>query len=59
MEYFRTFYGPMQKAFEALDTEGQTSLRNDMMALIKRFDISTNDSLCISSEYAEIIVERR
>ncbi|RLJ99994.1 class I SAM-dependent methyltransferase [Ruegeria conchae] len=59
MEYFRTFYGPMQKAFEALDAEGQTSLRNDMMALIKRFDISTNDSLCISSEYAEIIVERR
>ncbi|WP_299989444.1 class I SAM-dependent methyltransferase [uncultured Ruegeria sp.] len=59
MEYFRTFYGPMQKAFEALDTEGQTALRNDMMALIDKFDISTNDSLCISSEYAEIIIERR
>ncbi len=59
MEYFRTFYGPMQKAFEALDADGQASLRNNMMALIKRFDISTNDSLCISSEYAEIIVERR
>ncbi|WP_299951116.1 class I SAM-dependent methyltransferase [uncultured Ruegeria sp.] len=59
MEYFRTFYGPMQKAFKALDTDGQTALRNDMMALIDKFDISTNDSLCISSEYAEIIIERR
>ncbi|EEE36080.1 methyltransferase type 11 [Rhodobacteraceae bacterium KLH11] len=59
MEYFRTFYGPMQKAFEALDTAGQDALRSDIMALIAKFDISTNDSLCISSEYAEIVLERR
>lgn len=59
LEYFRTFYGPMQKAFDALDTEGRTVLRNDIMALIEKFDISTNKSLCISSEYAEIVAVRR
>lgn len=58
LEYFRTFYGPMQKAFDALDTEGQAALRNDIMALIEKFDISTNETLCISSEYAEIIAQR-
>ncbi|KIC46105.1 SAM-dependent methlyltransferase [Ruegeria sp. ANG-S4] len=58
LEYFRTFYGPMQKAFQALDGAGQAALRDDIMALIAKFDISTNASLCISSEYAEIIVER-
>ncbi|RBW52560.1 class I SAM-dependent methyltransferase [Ruegeria sp. A3M17] len=58
LEYFRTFYGPMQKAFEALDAAGQTALRGDILALIEKFDISTNDSVCIASEYAEIIVAR-
>lgn len=59
LEYFRTFYGPMQKAFEALDADGQAALRGDILALIEKFDVSANDSLCISSEYAEIIVARR
>ncbi|WP_170783154.1 class I SAM-dependent methyltransferase [Ruegeria lacuscaerulensis] len=59
LEYFRTFYGPMQKAFEALDTLGQAALRDDIMALIREFDVSTNDTLCIASEYAEIIAVRR
>ncbi len=58
LDYFRTFYGPMQKAFDALDTAGQEALRSDIMALIERFDISTNDTLCISSEYAEITLRR-
>ncbi|KIC38221.1 SAM-dependent methlyltransferase [Ruegeria sp. ANG-R] len=58
LEYFRTFYGPMQKAFDALDTAGQAALRDDIMALIEKFDVSTNDALCISSAYAEIIAQR-
>ncbi len=58
LDYFRTFYGPMQKAFDALDTAGQEALRSDIMALIEKFDISTNDTLCISSEYAEITLRR-
>ncbi len=58
LEYFRTFYGPMQKAFDALDASGQEALQRDIMALIEKFDISTNDTLCISSEYAEIVMQR-
>ncbi|WP_299723836.1 class I SAM-dependent methyltransferase [uncultured Tateyamaria sp.] len=59
LEYFRTFYGPMQKAFEALDETGKAALQSDILALIARFDTSTNETLCISSEYAEVIVQRR
>lgn len=59
LEYFRTFYGPMQKAFDALDKAGQAALRDDIIALVERFDISQSDSLCISSEYAEVIIMRR
>ena len=59
LDFFRTFYGPMQKAFDALDTEGQAALHADMIALIETFDVSKTDTLCIASEYAEIVIERR
>ena len=59
IDYFRTFYGPVQKAFETLDEAGQAALRHDIMALIERFGTSTDGSLRISSEYAEVIVTRR
>ncbi|WP_299744865.1 class I SAM-dependent methyltransferase [uncultured Tateyamaria sp.] len=58
IDYFRMFYGPMQKAFEALDSEGQTALRADIVALVDKFDISTGDALCVSSEYAQVVLER-
>ncbi|WP_299504423.1 class I SAM-dependent methyltransferase [uncultured Roseobacter sp.] len=58
LDYFRTFYGPMHKAFEALDAKGQAALRSDILALVEKFDVSTHESLCISSEYAEVILER-
>lgn len=59
LDFFRSFYGPMQKAFDALDENGQAALRNDILALIEKFDISSNASLCLMSEYAEVIIERR
>lgn len=58
LEYFRAFYGPMQKAFDALDEADQAALRTDILALIAKFDISTTASLCISSEYAEVVLRR-
>ena len=59
LDYFRTFYGPMQKAFDALGEAGQKALRSDILALAGKFDTSTNGSLSISSEYVEVIVKRR
>ncbi|WP_300070257.1 class I SAM-dependent methyltransferase [uncultured Ruegeria sp.] len=58
LDYFRTFYGPMQKAFDALDEVGQDALRSDILALVEKFDTSTNGSLSISSEYVEVIIKR-
>ncbi|MDJ0613168.1 MAG: class I SAM-dependent methyltransferase [Rhizobiaceae bacterium] len=59
LEYFRTFYGPMQKAFDALDTNDQAALHTDIITLVEKYNISTNGSVRIPSEYAEIIVELR
>ena len=58
VEFFRTFYGPMQKAFDALDSEAQAMLKSDMVALADKFNVSNNDAIRIPSEYAEIVIEK-
>jgi SAM-dependent methyltransferase len=59
VEFFRTFYGPVQKAFLALDTEGQARLEADLLATVARFDTATDGSMRVPGEYAEIVVTRR
>ncbi|MEM9332949.1 MAG: class I SAM-dependent methyltransferase [Pseudomonadota bacterium] len=59
LDYFRTFYGPMQKAFAALDEDGSEALKSDVLALAGKFDISMNSTLRVPSEYAEIVIEKR
>lgn len=56
MDYFRMYYGPMQKAFLALDEAGQQALYDDMVALIDTFNTATDGTARILSEYAEIVL---
>ena len=58
IEVFRTYYGPVQKAFAALDAEGQVALEAELTALLRGADVSGGASLVIPSEYLEIVVER-
>jgi SAM-dependent methyltransferase len=56
LDVFRTFYGPVHKAFLALDPAGQVALANDLRATIMRFNTTTDGSMRVPSDYAEIIV---
>lgn len=56
MDYFRTYYGPMQKAFLALDEAGQDALYEDMISLIDKFNTANDGTARILSEYAEIVL---
>ncbi|MGI9350926.1 MAG: class I SAM-dependent methyltransferase [Rhizobiaceae bacterium] len=56
IDFFRTFYGPMQKAFSALDETGQSALMADILGLVKQFNEATDGSARIHSEYAEIMI---
>src|SRR6187549_3987057 len=38
LEVFRTYYGPVLKAFAALDVTGQANLARDLTALLERFN---------------------
>jgi hypothetical protein len=56
---FRTYYGPMLKAFAALDTAGQADLAGDLTKLLQRFNQGGNDTLAVPSEYLEVAATRR
>ncbi|MEM7302770.1 MAG: methyltransferase domain-containing protein [Pseudomonadota bacterium] len=56
VDFFRTFYGPMHKAFLALDEAGQKRLNDDILATVDQFNVATDGTMIVPSEYAEIIV---
>ncbi|MGE0769440.1 MAG: class I SAM-dependent methyltransferase [Hyphomicrobiaceae bacterium] len=59
VDMFRQYYGPLHKAFLALDDASQKALETDLLALIKRFNRATDGTLIVPSEYAEVVIARR
>ena len=55
LEVFRTYYGPVLKAFAALDAAGQADLAGDLVELLQRFNLGGADTLAIPSEYLEVV----
>lgn len=56
LEVFRTFYGPMHKAFAALDADQQAALAADLIALAEKFNRATDGTLVAPSEYLEVVI---
>jgi ubiquinone/menaquinone biosynthesis C-methylase UbiE len=59
LEVFKTYYGPMLKAFAALDEAGQRGLENDLLALIGRMNRAEDGTMVVPSEYLEIVITKR
>jgi ubiquinone/menaquinone biosynthesis C-methylase UbiE len=59
LSVFKTFYGPVLKAFAALDTATQENLRNDLHALIVRTNRASDGTMKVPSEYLEVVVTKR
>ena len=58
VEVFRTFYGPIHAAFLALDTDGQTALAADLVALLRSHDLGGGDGLLVPAEYLETVITK-
>ena len=56
---FRTWYGPVHKAFAALPEDAARALDRDLVDLLKRMNRAGESSLVVPSEYAEVVVTRR
>jgi ubiquinone/menaquinone biosynthesis C-methylase UbiE len=58
LEVFRNYYGPVLKAFAALDQEGQVKLERDIRQLIADCNVAKDGTAVIPSEYLEIVVTK-
>jgi ubiquinone/menaquinone biosynthesis C-methylase UbiE len=58
IEVFRTYYGPMNKTFAALDAAKQAAFTQDVLALMARDNRSGDSTLVLPSEYLEVVIER-
>ena len=54
LEVFRGYYGPVLKAFEALDAPKQAALEPDLKGLLTTLNTAGSASLVIPSEYLEV-----
>jgi SAM-dependent methyltransferase len=59
LDTFRTYYGPMHKAFAALDAEKQASLTEDLLGLAQRMNRAADGALVVPSEYLEVVIKVR
>jgi ubiquinone/menaquinone biosynthesis C-methylase UbiE len=59
LDVFRTYYGPVLKAFAALAPPAQVALERDLRMLIQRFNRSEDGTMIVPSEYLEIVITRR
>jgi ubiquinone/menaquinone biosynthesis C-methylase UbiE len=59
IEIFRTYYGPMLKAFSALETPQQNRLERDLYDLIARMNRADDDAMVVPSEYLEVVIMKR
>ena len=59
VEFMRGYYGPLQKAFEALDESGQKALEEDLISLVEHYNRSENGTAVWPADYLEVVVARR
>ena len=59
LDVFKAYYGPMLKAFAALDEVKQNDLKDDLHALIARLNKANDGTMVVPSEYLEVVVTKR
>jgi hypothetical protein len=58
IEFFRRYYGPVHKAFAALDSARQEELHAALLELLAKYNRSGTDSLVVPSDYLEVVVTK-
>jgi len=60
VEFFRTYYGPTLRAFDALPADRQAALNEELIALARRFDRNGGDGpVAIAADYLETVVIKK
>jgi hypothetical protein len=59
LDVFRTWYGPIHKAFAALPAEAQCCLEEELIDLIAEFNRSGDATVVVPSAYLEVVVVKK
>jgi ubiquinone/menaquinone biosynthesis C-methylase UbiE len=58
VEIFRGYYGPVLKAFAAIDPDARSALEADLYALLAKFNVAEDGTLVVPSEYLEVVITK-
>ncbi|MCR5882809.1 methyltransferase domain-containing protein [Rhizobacter sp. J219] len=58
LHVFKSWYGPVHKAFAALDVTRQAVLADDLLSLIARFNRADDGTMVVPSEYLQVVITR-
>ena len=58
VEFYHTYYGPTQRAFASLDSDGQAKLRDDLEQLWATHNRAADGTVRVESEYLEVVAVR-
>ncbi|MGA7373072.1 MAG: class I SAM-dependent methyltransferase [Methyloceanibacter sp.] len=58
VELFRGYYGPVLKAFAAIDPQAREALEADLYALLGEINVARDGSLFAQSEYLEVVITK-
>jgi SAM-dependent methyltransferase len=59
LHVFRTYYGPVHKAFAALEPDDRDGLERELTEHARRCDWGGKEGLVVPSEYLEVVATRR
>jgi ubiquinone/menaquinone biosynthesis C-methylase UbiE len=59
VQFWRRYYGPILKSFEAVGDGGEEALRTDLLELIGRFNRADDGTMVVPSEYLEAVIVTR
>jgi len=58
LDLFRTYYGPVVKAFESLDEAGRQALADGLLESVGRFAQARNGTILVPAEYMEVVATK-
>jgi ubiquinone/menaquinone biosynthesis C-methylase UbiE len=59
VEFFRTYYGPVLKAFAAIEPEARVKLEADIHQLLRELNVAEDGTLVIPGEYLQAIITKK
>jgi SAM-dependent methyltransferase len=58
VEFFTTFYGPTNRAVATVGADRAAALKAEMLDVVKRFNVSDDDTLVLRMDYLEAVIHK-